>query len=1269
MRYIKIISKLVPVRIEPSKFGKVLCGLHSNVIVDILENVDIDGKQWIQISCGWFASKDNTGTLCYEDSNEESFNKAQENEFEIKRRISSVVSQMLTKFHGLPIVRRLSNNLVTLAKNFLLNEKSLMNVPDSSLEDIIISINATIMSLTVSELFEIVKMVSSQRADPLAALLSITTEIRDILALRPSLWVKNKLSVLETVDIRSKNDQFVMAAARGDLKFLRKFIQDGYDITAIHSELKYTAVHAAADFGSLPAVKLLIESGIPLSIRDGRLGRTPLHFAAQSGRTDIAQLIVKSGGDRQMADFANLLPFQVADENGYCECRELLKQPPPAIQHCEVTQCSDSSITLEWIPPFIHTETHAKVGDFVIIHEPVQSGGNESSTSTRIVTKENTVTVSGLKPSTGHGFTIFGTSVAGMSKSCPKLVYFTLPSKPDAPPAVELIKVARNGLVITWRPPVWDNGAKIDNYVIEMSTSKGQKPRMEEPVTALAVEIAPEPVAPSDEGSKSVNSKNTVRSGKDLFKKKTPVIKANSTFSPMPTSKPSNSTSNQLGTIGSSILKSHTPNPSVGPQILKRNISNSSLVSFQSSLSRNSSVLEGSEDSWGEEDGSGDMDQCSVGNESFLQRDSESRQNFLPSLQPPLSANTSMPSTRTTAASTKSAVNEEKWHRQIKHKDVYKREKYIMGLEMGRSYYFRVKAHNEFGWSEWSEWSEAFVPQEGLRTASVGDKLMKLQWVKPSLVGRVVSGFELQVCQPSGPKISNVNVFNKSPIHRQQQRKQLLDSTISNSSQPASSHDFVTLLKYTQNTSVIVRGLQPGLKYQFRVRPLIDDLWGEWSVTGVASEVITIPAAAPEAPFGLREFFSSQQSTVDTEEPSSVSPMLTELDEDRDAGSGSAIVHGAYVTISNSHNSATLVWVNGAPNGNPVFDSHVQMAKIREHRVTEVQWAVKQAAASGGATSKLDMDLLSTLSIVASDDLLVDGVSSPSTPSSSERFTGRSERKDNAQGGNSANHGTSNLLAPLDIPSMRGSGAKDSYVQDDLVPWEDVPSGSFALGPCNYKVMNLDPGATYVFRVRQRNGVGWGAFSCASGLIRTLIIAPPSAPISTKVSSNYAILQWHMPDEGLVFSILDFQIHIAILPIGYITDASAISTSTTRAVVQSQSSEEGGEASIISHTNTVNMSTTIQQKLDWWLADSRYCNQDSMKNLNTLNAIQFIDSGENNTLGEWLSDANGYISTKSVIVDKLSPMTTYITRVRVRTVAGWSVWSENSDSFRTLSPP
>jgi len=66
----------------------------------------------------------------------------------------------------------------------------------------------------------------------------------------------------------------------------------GQELAAVHSDLKYTALHAAADFGHSEIVKQLIRTGMNVNIRDARKGQTPLHFAGQGGRSEIAYVLV-----------------------------------------------------------------------------------------------------------------------------------------------------------------------------------------------------------------------------------------------------------------------------------------------------------------------------------------------------------------------------------------------------------------------------------------------------------------------------------------------------------------------------------------------------------------------------------------------------------------------------------------------------------------------------------------------------------------------------------------------------------------------------------------------------------------------------------------------------------------------------------------------------------------------------------------------------------------------------------------------------------------
>lgn len=51
------------------------------------------------------------------------------------------------------------------------------------------------------------------------------------------------------------------------------------------------------------------------------------------------------------------------------------------------------------------------------------------------------------------------------------------------------------------------------------------------------------------------------------------------------------------------------------------------------------------------------------------------------------------------------------WHRLVKHRQVDRLEKYLMGLEFQRKYYFRCRCRNEVGWSCWGDFSGPYMPQ------------------------------------------------------------------------------------------------------------------------------------------------------------------------------------------------------------------------------------------------------------------------------------------------------------------------------------------------------------------------------------------------------------------------------------------------------------------------------------------------------------------------------------------------------------------------------
>jgi len=127
-----------------------------------------------------------------------------------------------------------------------------------------------------------------------------------------------------------------MAAAGGDMNMFRKMLHEGVELTNLHSELKCTALHAAADFGKVNIVAEIIKTGMSLNVKDPRRGHTPLHFAAQSARSEVIELLLEHGADRLLTSSAGLKPLEVADKLGYFDCREMLKYLPPTVKIFEV---------------------------------------------------------------------------------------------------------------------------------------------------------------------------------------------------------------------------------------------------------------------------------------------------------------------------------------------------------------------------------------------------------------------------------------------------------------------------------------------------------------------------------------------------------------------------------------------------------------------------------------------------------------------------------------------------------------------------------------------------------------------------------------------------------------------------------------------------------------------------------------------------------------------------------------------------------------------
>jgi ankyrin repeat protein len=228
--------------------------------------------------------------------------------------------------------RKIGRILLAKAKHSQRMREPALDVPELTIEDVVIGlISSGGKGLNSSELFEFMRAAASKQSDPIASLVLIAEELHGFTQLRPSAWVTQGIDILNTETIVMRNNRFIMSCARNDVETIKKSIESAQEITAMHSELKYTGLHAAADFGAIDALKLLLDTGVSPNIRDARFGQTALHFAAQSGREEVVRVLLEYNADRSTPDLKGLLPRDIANEHGFIMCREMLKDPPPPI--------------------------------------------------------------------------------------------------------------------------------------------------------------------------------------------------------------------------------------------------------------------------------------------------------------------------------------------------------------------------------------------------------------------------------------------------------------------------------------------------------------------------------------------------------------------------------------------------------------------------------------------------------------------------------------------------------------------------------------------------------------------------------------------------------------------------------------------------------------------------------------------------------------------------------------------------------------------------
>lgn len=475
-----------------------------------------------------------------------------------------------------------------------------------------------------------------------------------------------------------------------------------------------------------------------------------------------------------------------------------------------------------------------------------------------------------------------------------------------------------------------------------------------------------------------------------------------------------------------------------------------------------------------------------------------------------------------------------------------------------------------------------------------GDMWLRLQWVAPVLKNRTVTAYEVQMCEPSGPRQNSLTVFSKRKDSKASQAEEKSEEIVDQID--TGGYQFYTVDDAVKENQTVIRNLRPGIRYQFRVRPQIDGVWSNANLIQM-SDIIAIPASAPESPTDVRVCMltptiyrrpttgatvSSGMDTISENAPSRTADIST-LEESDPVMTMHYNEDMQLPAVA--HDSILIAWSNGNPNGSPIIESAIEMARVREY------------------------DHEDTVLGLESSGKLMSGQFTNNKLSLSAGFGDNDVMSENTE---------------MDIKSA--------------LNWTDVTQNGKYVSSTSFRVTGLLPGCGYIFRIRQRNGVGWSGWSLASEMAITLAAAPPRAPMVTHAGSFNAVVEWADTNEEFNYTILDYELQVALLPPG----------------------------KQVHSGNTDHDDTTWDVQLEWTVPETRrHDNSKHPMQSGPTSAVAGSVDG-NSSSGAVFTDN---FDCRSVFVDKLSPMSVYVARVKVRTVTGWSAWSGIGKPFRTLSPP
>lgn len=122
---------------------------------------------------------------------------------------------------------------------------------------------------------------------------------------------------------RASTEEFLAAAASGDVATVQKQIVSGVDLNA-KTYKGETAVMVAAMEGHTNVVHMLIEAGAAINDQNVYGRHTPLILAALQGHLDTVTVLIESGADKSLKNQFGKTAGEAADSAGHADIVELL---------------------------------------------------------------------------------------------------------------------------------------------------------------------------------------------------------------------------------------------------------------------------------------------------------------------------------------------------------------------------------------------------------------------------------------------------------------------------------------------------------------------------------------------------------------------------------------------------------------------------------------------------------------------------------------------------------------------------------------------------------------------------------------------------------------------------------------------------------------------------------------------------------------------------------------------------------------------------------